>query len=281
MSSKSFVISLADQNEAEVRAVRRVVVNAEVLKALKLCSGDIVALMGTEDLTKVTASRINNSTCTKSPALQTFAVGVVWPSLEISAEGEHHKLSNERALLIEFRGVSVPSSLLLTAGLAEGSKAQIYPLTGKRPAGIPSQFIEAAVIRLREVSRNNAPTMKDQKDQKRDWLVLLLKESLGWFHSASCSPHKLNCCIESVDLKYITNFQTLEVFYEGRIRRFTVISVSAQQPNSGTPESLTDGMQKISVDPPAQLWIVGWETSVMVENQEKTQPTAKVLIKII
>jgi len=214
MSSKSFIIALADRDETEDRAVRRVVVNTEVLKALKLCAGDVVAIVGTDNSNK------------------NFAIGVIWPSLEISTER-----------------ISVSCSLLLTADLREESKAQMFPLNGKRPAGIPSQHNEAAVIRLREVSRKSSSGSKGLKDKKRDWLTLLLKESL-------------------VDLKYITNFQTLEVFYEGRIRRFTVSAVSAEPHGPEPLESLSDGMRTLSVDVPAQLWTVGGDTLVTVEDQE-------------
>lgn len=53
MSSKSFIISLADPDETEDRAVRRIVVNTEVLKTLKLYAGDVVVLAAIENSSKV------------------------------------------------------------------------------------------------------------------------------------------------------------------------------------------------------------------------------------
>lgn len=45
MSSKTFVIGLADAAETESRAARRIVVNADLLKTSKMGAGDIVALV--------------------------------------------------------------------------------------------------------------------------------------------------------------------------------------------------------------------------------------------
>lgn len=46
MSSKTFVIGLADSDETESRAARRVIVNADLLKTSKMGAGDVVALVG-------------------------------------------------------------------------------------------------------------------------------------------------------------------------------------------------------------------------------------------
>jgi AAA family ATPase len=52
--SKKFVIGLANFSEP-TRAARRIIINADVVKAVKLCAGDVVALSdsGNVDNTKV------------------------------------------------------------------------------------------------------------------------------------------------------------------------------------------------------------------------------------
>lgn len=42
--SKSFVIELTNFSESTPRGSRRIIINADVVKAVKLCAGDAVAL---------------------------------------------------------------------------------------------------------------------------------------------------------------------------------------------------------------------------------------------
>jgi len=65
MASKKFKVQLSE--EANSRAARRVLLNAETLRSLKLSTGDVVAV-------------------TKTIGSPAFAVGVVWPSIEQSAD---------------------------------------------------------------------------------------------------------------------------------------------------------------------------------------------------
>lgn len=78
----------------------------------------------------------------------------------------------------------------------------------------------------------------------------------------------MNSFTKSVDLKYITNYQTFDVFYEGQIRRFVVSAVSSQQHAQETPETLVDDLQNMSVDVPPQLWTFGWDTAISIEGDE-------------
>lgn len=43
-SSKNFTAKLSDSGELPPRAARRVVINADIAKAAKLCAGDAIAL---------------------------------------------------------------------------------------------------------------------------------------------------------------------------------------------------------------------------------------------
>lgn len=86
----------------------------------------------------------------------------------------------------------VSPSHSLTAGLAAGDKAQVFPInSGKASPSIPSlrQAQEARTIQLKEVpvgearpasSGVNASRTPDKdKGKRRDWLPLLIREALG------------------------------------------------------------------------------------------------------
>ncbi|KAG1810902.1 P-loop containing nucleoside triphosphate hydrolase protein [Suillus subaureus] len=138
-----------------VRAIRRVVVHASILKASKLCSGDVVALSEADD----------------GNTKKNFAIGTLWPSLDIPQD----------AILIS-------SSLFLTACLKEGAKVQVFDVSdqgaGRPPPGLPTMrdVREAGAICLREISiRTRAmQSMANSqgKGKHRDWLTLLLREHL-------------------------------------------------------------------------------------------------------
>jgi hypothetical protein len=44
LSSKRFVVKVADSSEETARTSRRLIVNADIVKATKLCTGDVIAL---------------------------------------------------------------------------------------------------------------------------------------------------------------------------------------------------------------------------------------------
>ncbi|KAL0960482.1 hypothetical protein HGRIS_005523 [Hohenbuehelia grisea] len=150
ISSRSFAVGLSDEFESP-RAARRIICNAEVLKACKLCAGDVVAIAS------------GDKTSTK----KLFAVGVVWPSLDNSQDS-----------------ILISSSLLRTAQLEIGSLAHLYPLaagSNKLVLGLPAvrQAKEAGVIKVKEIT-TNATIAKlpgpSRENAQRNWLTLLLKE---------------------------------------------------------------------------------------------------------
>ncbi|EPQ54885.1 AAA-domain-containing protein [Gloeophyllum trabeum ATCC 11539] len=134
----------------------------------------------------------------------------------------------------------------------------LYPLSAaaKLPRGLPSlrQAQEAGAVVLAEVPdiSNQAVRLSDKtkaSEKRKDWLSLFVRELL-------------------VDLKYLTPTQTVEVVYEGRRRQFTVSSVSSQSSradNKGIAD-LTETLQSLSIDSPTQLWTVGWDTTVIVDE---------------
>ncbi|KJA16309.1 hypothetical protein HYPSUDRAFT_47520 [Hypholoma sublateritium FD-334 SS-4] len=197
--SKTFKIALHDGAENIPRSARRLVLNADFLKAARLCTGDIVAISSAE----------------QGP-IKAFAVGAAWPSLD---------LAQDDAL--------ISASLLLTAGLKAGQRARVIPLSGatvaKLPPGIPSlrDLQDAGSIRLREIvsdSSSRPPgsasgSGSGDTQAQNKWLALAAREIL-------------------VDLKYITGAQVVEFTYEGRPRRFGVQAIAAKNAGDGIVSAL-------------------------------------------
>ncbi|KAL6300216.1 hypothetical protein BKA93DRAFT_542373 [Sparassis latifolia] len=94
ISSRSFTVELTG-SVAMSREARRVIINADVLKASNICAGDVVAL-----------SAAGNQ--------KAFAVGIAWPSQQSSQDS-----------------VLIASSLLPTARLVEGAKVVIRRAGGR------------------------------------------------------------------------------------------------------------------------------------------------------
>ena len=68
----------------------------------------------------------------------------------------------------------------------------------------------------------------------------------------------------AVDLKYITSAQVLEVPYEGRMRRFTIISISAQRSDQPKHDEIAHGLESLSVASAPQIWIADWDCEVVL-----------------
>lgn len=138
-----------------VRAIRRVVVHASILKASQMCSGDVVALSEADD----------------GNIKKDFAIGILWPSLDIPQDV-----------------ILISPSLFLTARLKEGAKAQVFDMSdqgaGRPSPGLPTirDVEEAGAICLREISIRKETmqnmTNSQGKGKHRDWLTLLLREYL-------------------------------------------------------------------------------------------------------
>ncbi len=182
--------------------------------------------------------------------------------------------------------ILVSPPLLLTAKVSQGAKVNIFSLDApKLPPGIPSlrQAELAQIIRVKEVpSRQNKtagssskPNAKDSdsgKGRTRDWLTLLIREALSAF-SLPSYPARIFLSLllpltsRPVDLGYITPTQTLDIVYEGKPRRFIISAVSTSREAEGNPD-IVDGIQSLSLsDAPPKLWTVGWETTVVLDNE--------------
>lgn len=240
MTSLKFTVGPFEDGDPDYRAAKRVIIHADVLKASKLCSGDVVALRQVD-----------------SAANKHFAVGILWPSLDIP----------QNSLLVS-------RSLLLTARVKEGSQIQIFPLSGKLTGGatdwLPSlqNAREAKSVRLRETLRESAegqffPVSPEARgdEKRRDWLALSLREHL-------------------VGLKFLLASQVVEILYEGRFRNFRVEAVSATPSTGDVTCALSDDVERLSVSSQL-LWLTGWDTTVHILGTEQigTDPRARQLVE--
>ncbi|KAJ2918727.1 hypothetical protein MD484_g1678, partial [Candolleomyces efflorescens] len=148
-------------------------------------------------------------------------VGVVWASCEILPTN-----------------ASISLSHLLTLRLQEGQSIRIVPLGGPTnpTPGLPSLKTakDAKDVRLTEIPSSSSSSKAEK--EKVEWLTLASREVL-------------------VDLKYISPDQVIQVTFEGRKRRFCVVSVKAEG-----EEDVVDDLARLSLDAPSepqQIWVVG------------------------
>ncbi|EIN12273.1 AAA-domain-containing protein [Punctularia strigosozonata HHB-11173 SS5] len=224
---RAFVVKLSGPLDADPRAVRRITVHAEVLSAAKLYAGDVVALLGTKN---------------EAQESKPFAVGVVWPSMEISPTE-----------------IEASSTMIQTAKLSESSTARIVPLSGKQiPYGLPNaqSIREAFYVSLKEVPSPASGGAKADQGRRREWLALLLRELLAQRQSDS----------RAVDLKYVTTSQVLVATYEGVPRSFIISSISTNPRPTGPSSTRTRSEPLVSPRISHPIWTVGWDTTVVIED---------------
>ncbi|KIK70818.1 hypothetical protein GYMLUDRAFT_66032 [Collybiopsis luxurians FD-317 M1] len=217
--SCSFTVSL----EHSPRSARRVLFNADILKSLKLATGDPVVISKSET------------------PLKAFAVGIVWPLLEQPPDS-----------------IVLSSALLLTAQLEPGHQAFVFPLSGKLPPKFPSirQARNARQIKVKEVRNSHLASLSREKD----WLPLLLRETL-------------------VDIKYLTPTQVLEVVYEKKTRRFSVVAVAAE--GKTNIDDLADHFENLTLDSQPSIWIASWDSVVTIAEKDEPDTTESSDIEIL
>lgn len=76
-----------------------------------------------------------------------------------------------------------------------------------------------------------------------------------------------------VDLKYVTNNQKFTLEYEGSPNVFEVDAISPRSYDKNTSEDLTSGLEGLKIDPPPQIWTVGWDTAVVILPADTLKPS--------
>ena len=159
----------------------------------------------------------------------------------------------------------------------------------------------AGTVHLREITVGRTQGESRQDDEKiqaklQQWLTLLVRESLGQFAIFTGSA-KTELVI-TVDLRYISSTQIVEVPFQGRSRLFVVSDVipgssatnAPQSPSFVTPrtpsrnprlsrsttEELRDAVRALNITDEATaidkvlgVWLVNWDTQVVMETPEE------------
>ncbi|KAH9954933.1 AAA family ATPase [Russula dissimulans] len=250
--SHTFIIAAADQDNVKGRAIRRIFLSTDAMKLEKWFAGDLVVLTAAQ----VGASALGMDILSKS---RPFAVGTLWPSSDLAGDV-----------------VQLATTHLLTAHISEGSKGVIFPLSSLTPARCPTWLsslqdpYHADTVRLREVDNNRVPVIQkaSEKVKQRDWLTLLVRESLG-----ARLPDA-----SGFDLKYVLSTQIIQVRYENRTRFFSIATVSTRTRNGGDHRSnISESLRALRVDDATRLYIVDWDTTIAMEDNvqiSKSKPLA-------
>ncbi|KAG9019279.1 AAA+-type ATPase [Tulasnella sp. 427] len=194
-------------DSTDSRSIRRIHLNPDVLKAHKICVGDVL----------VVASDTSN---------------------QVSFQ-----------LYRQFG-----PNVLLTAGLSEGDKADLFTLSPTRDSNIrvPIDIAEAREVIVVELTRGEPqirPTKSEKETRKgRDWLVLAIREALA-------------------------GGQVIELTYEGRTRRFRTKRITSSDPKS-LVDDLELPLRSLDLDSTVtrlQVWSVDWDTQIKLEENDRTQ----------
>jgi AAA family ATPase len=108
-----------------------------------------------------------------------------------------------------------------------------------------------------------------EKAKQRNWLRLLLRESLGakLQYLLYVAIVDIDLIHRTVDLKYVLSTQVVQVQYEGRMRLFSVATMSTRRQNTKDPDSdISERLGALTMNTIAGLYIVDWDTAVAIED---------------
>ena len=86
LSTKILVVNLADDLEVSGshRSLRRILINAEILKSTRVFAGDVVAVKSIESDTDNSVSLVAFRNLHLFDKLKTYAIGIAWPSVDVA-----------------------------------------------------------------------------------------------------------------------------------------------------------------------------------------------------
>jgi AAA family ATPase len=94
LSSRTFIVRISN-SYGPSHSVRRVFINADVLKAAKIVAGDVVAVCAADKPESNTSDErfTAGSKSEGTEVRRAFAAGVAWPSISLSPECEQQDIS--------------------------------------------------------------------------------------------------------------------------------------------------------------------------------------------
>ena len=172
----------------------------------------------------------------------------------------------------------------MTARLTLGGGARIYPLNGQVPRGLtPLRQVQVAGtvrVTLKTQGKRDAGS-KSSDGRPRDWLTLLVKEELGWRLPFSRAVETQTYSSFLVDLKYVTGEQKFALEYEGKTNVLEIDDISSQSCDKNTPEDLVPQLEELKINPASQIWIVGWDTTVVILPADTLKPPESAEVRTI
>lgn len=85
----------------------------------------------------------------------------------------------------------------------------------------------------------------------------------------------------TVDLKYVTSKQKFTVPYEGKTIFFEVDTVSLQSDYTNTSQDPISQLEGLRIDDTPRVWIVGWDTVVVVLPADSLEPLGSVKVRAL
>jgi hypothetical protein len=83
----------------------------------------------------------------------------------------------------------------------------------------------------------------------------------------------------TVDLKYVLSTQVVQVQYEGRMRLFSVSTVSTRKQNTRDPDSdISESLSALTMNVIPRLYIVDWDTAVAIEDNVQAPPSRSLTV---
>ena len=177
--------------------------------------------------------------------------------------------------------VLATATLLLTARISEGSKIVIHSLNAqsviKRFTWLPSLqgAQHASIVQLREIDNNGLPLIMPNsgsrktpdKGKQRNWLTLLVRESLGII-----TPYTplitITELVWTVAIKHVLSTQIVPVRYESRERFFSIVSISeTSQRRLNQKADISDNLRALKMSDTPSLYIVDWDTTITIEDR--------------
>ncbi|KAF8261569.1 P-loop containing nucleoside triphosphate hydrolase protein [Lactarius quietus] len=202
----------------------------------KLYAGDVVALAPAEPADSVQP----HSSETRLRKSRLYAVGEIWPSLDVEAT----------------------TTMLLTARISEGSKCcQAVGL-----AALPPGSQHANIVQLREIDTNGAPLIMpnsgsqnfSDKGKQRNWLTLLVREL--WYVLST----------QIVRVQY----ECRERFFS------VVSVSEAKQRGRDQASDISDSLGALNITEVPSLYIVDWDTTITIKDKAQVSEPEPSLLDV-
>ena len=84
-----------------------------------------------------------------------------------------------------------------------------------------------------------------------------------------------------VDLKYVTSKQKFSLPYEGNTIFFEVDAISPQPDDTSASQGPISQLEGLRIDDTPRVWIVGWDTAVVILPADALEPLGSVKVRAI